>query len=69
MRRPRLGGTPATTIATGGVQAEEFFAVDGCREARAPGVAVVGADVDAAHPLTGTWSGTGKAVLAGLRLS
>lgn len=43
--------------------------MDGCREARAPGVAVVGADVDAAHPLTGTWSGTGKAVLAGLRLS
>jgi hypothetical protein len=97
----------ATTIATGGSQADEVVDTGGDLEARAPSVAiagsgtaagvshevvlggchddgpttvvdagdvelvvarVVGADMDAAHTLTGTWAGTGNAVLAGLRL-
>lgn len=101
--------TLATTIATGGTQAEELVENGGQLEARATAMTVagsgtvtglsldgvvlrgghdegpvtvvaagavelvvahvVGATVDAPHTLTGSWAGTGEAVLAGLRLS
>lgn len=96
----------ATTVSTGGTQAEEFVEVDGRRETRTPTMTVVGSgtagiavgaigtvschdegpttvvrtdafevvvvrvlgtEVDAAQTLTGSWDGSGPAVLAGVR--